>query len=64
MIDPNFVQTKLSQFVADGVLVREVIITEQGRELTVTRLQRGHDLVVDALSEVEEPAPIGAFRAD
>jgi hypothetical protein len=64
MIDPNFVQTKLSQFVADGVLFREVIITEQGRELTVTRLHREHALVQDALSEVEEPAAIGAYRVD
>jgi hypothetical protein len=53
MIDPNFVQSKLSQFVAEGVLQREVIETELGRELTVTRLTRDHPLVVDALLTVE-----------
>jgi uncharacterized LabA/DUF88 family protein len=57
MIDPNFVQAKLSQFVADGVLDREVIMTEMGRELTVTRLNRVHALVQEALIEVEEPTP-------
>lgn len=51
MIDPSFVQAKLSQFVTDNVLVREVILTEQGRELTVTRLNREHPLVADALEE-------------
>ncbi|MCC7107195.1 MAG: NYN domain-containing protein [Chloroflexi bacterium] len=54
MIDPNFVQSKLSQFVAEGVLQREVIETELGRELTVTRLNRDHPLVVDALLPVEQ----------
>jgi uncharacterized LabA/DUF88 family protein len=58
MIDPSFVQAKLSQFVTDTVLEREVIMTELGRELTVTRLNREHPLVVEALSEVEEPAAI------
>jgi uncharacterized LabA/DUF88 family protein len=58
MIDPAFVQAKLSQFVADGVLEREVIITELGRELTVTRLCRDHLLVAEALSEIQEPAAI------
>lgn len=58
MIDPNFVQAKLSQFVTDGVLEREVIVTELGRELTVTRLNREHELVKEALSEAEEPAAI------
>jgi uncharacterized LabA/DUF88 family protein len=57
MIDPNFVQAKLSQFVADGVLEREVIMTEMGRELTVTRLNRVHGLVQEALAELEEAAP-------
>jgi hypothetical protein len=57
MIDPNFVQAKLSQFVADSVLEREVIVTELGRELTVTRLNRTHPLVEEALAEIEEPAP-------
>jgi uncharacterized LabA/DUF88 family protein len=54
MIDPSFVQTKLSQFVNESVLVREVILTEQGRELTVTRLNREHPLVVDALEEADD----------
>ena len=58
MIDPNFVQQKLSQFVADGVLEREVITTELGRELTVTRLNRDHVLVAEALAEEQEPAAI------
>lgn len=58
MIDPNFVQAKLSQFVADGVLEREVIVTELGRELTVTRLNREHALVSEALAETEEPAEV------
>jgi uncharacterized LabA/DUF88 family protein len=58
MIDPNFVQPKLSQFVAEGVLEREVIMTEMGRELTVTRLNRAHPLVQEALIEVEAPTPI------
>lgn len=53
MIDPNFVQTKLSQFVAEGILQREVIQTELGRELTVTRLDRDHPLVRDALEPIE-----------
>jgi uncharacterized LabA/DUF88 family protein len=56
MIDPNFVQAKLSQFVADGILEREVIVTELGRELTVTRLNREHHLVREALAEAEEAA--------
>jgi hypothetical protein len=56
MIDPNFVQAKLSQFVADGILEREVIVTELGRELTVTRLNREHPLVREALAEAEEAA--------
>ena len=64
MIDPNFVQAKLSQFVADGILHREVIITEQGRELTVTRLQRDHPLVQEALFELPEPAIVGGQRED
>jgi len=55
MIDPNYVQAKLSQFVTDNILAREVIMTELGRELTVTRLNRDHPLVDEALSEVEEP---------
>ena len=55
MIDPNYVQAKLSQFVTDNILEREVIMTELGRELTVTRLNRDHPLVDEALSEVEEP---------
>lgn len=58
MIDPGYVQAKLSQFVADGVLEREVIITELGRELTVTRLCREHPLVSEALAEIPEPAVI------
>lgn len=58
MIDPNFVQAKLSQFVTDGVLEREVITTELGRELTVTRLNREHPLVREALAESQEPAAI------
>lgn len=58
MIDPNFVQAKLSQFVTDGVLEREVITTELGRELTVTRLNREHPLVQEALAESQEPAAI------
>lgn len=58
MIDPNFVQAKLSQFVTDGVLEREVITTELGRELTVTRLNREHPLVHEALAEAPEPAAI------
>lgn len=58
MIDPGFVQTKLSQFVSDGILHREVIMTELGRELTVTRLNREHQLVSEALIESPEPAPI------
>jgi hypothetical protein len=58
MIDPNFVQAKLSQFVAESILEREVIVTELGRELTVTRLNREHELVTEALAETEEPAAI------
>jgi uncharacterized LabA/DUF88 family protein len=58
MIDPSFVHAKLSQFVAEGVLEREVIMTELGRELTVTRLNREHELVGEALAEIEEPAAI------
>jgi uncharacterized LabA/DUF88 family protein len=58
MIDPSFVQAKLSQFVADGILEREVIMTELGRELTVTRLNRAHGLVDESLAEIEEPAAI------
>jgi uncharacterized LabA/DUF88 family protein len=58
MIDPNYVQAKLSQFVAENILQREVIMTELGRELTVTRLNRDHPLVQEALIEIEEPATI------
>jgi uncharacterized LabA/DUF88 family protein len=58
MIDPNYVQAKLSQFVAENVLEREVIMTEMGRELTVTRLNRENSLVQEALIEIDEPAPI------
>jgi uncharacterized LabA/DUF88 family protein len=57
MIDPSFVQAKLSHFVAENVLEREVILTELGRELTVTRLNRAHPLVLEALAEAAEPAP-------
>lgn len=56
LIDPNFVQSKLSQFVTDGILEREVIQTELGRELTVTRLNREHALVGESLAEIGEPA--------
>jgi uncharacterized LabA/DUF88 family protein len=58
MIDPNYVQAKLSQFVAENILQREVILTELGRELTVTRLNRDHPLVQEALIEIQEPAAI------
>ena len=58
MIDPNYVQAKLSQFVTDGVLEREVIMTELGRELTVTRLSREHPLVQEALAEIPEPVTV------
>jgi hypothetical protein len=34
-----------------------VIMTEMGRELTVTRLNRVHGLVQEALAELEEAAP-------
>jgi hypothetical protein len=39
-------------------LEREVITTELGRELTVTRLNREHPLVQEALAESQEPAAI------
>jgi hypothetical protein len=58
MIDPTYVQAKLSQFVSDNVLEREVILTELGRELTVTRLNRDHPLVQEALAEAEQTAAI------
>ena len=53
MIDPDFVQSKLSQFVTEGVLEREVIQSELGRELTVTRLDRAHPLVCEALEDLD-----------
>jgi hypothetical protein len=56
MIDPNYVQAKLSQLVAENVLERQVIMTELGRELTVTRLNREHLLVQEALVEYEQSA--------
>src|SRR6266536_1375136 len=52
MIDPGFVQTRLSQLVAENILEREVILTELGRELTVTRLNRQHPRVCEALAEI------------
>lgn len=58
MIDPTFVQAKLSQFVSEGILEREVITTELGRELTVTRLNRQHPLVQEALAESQEAVPV------
>lgn len=56
LIDPNFVQAKLSQFVTENVLQRQVLTIELDRELTVTRLNRNHPLVSEALAQSEPVA--------
>lgn len=63
IIPPNLVEGKLSEFVRRNILVREAVVTAEGKPLTTTTLNRQHPLVQQVLgtSEVREPAGVSAL---
>lgn len=65
IIPPNLVEGKLSEFVRRGILVREAVVTAEGKPLTTTTLNREHPLVQSALLAAEAGAgPTAAAGAD
>ncbi len=60
VIAPNLVEGKLSEFVRRGILIREPVMTPEGKPLTTTMLNRSHPLVEAALAAV----PVGEAAGD
>ena len=52
VVDPNFAQSALSNFVDRGVLVQEVVTLEDGQNIKATRLNPEDPLVKEALGKV------------
>lgn len=51
LIDPNVVDGKLNEFVERGILVQEMVELPDGRSLRLTKLDRDHPLVLEALED-------------
>lgn len=49
LIKPQFVENKLSQFVASGILVQRLVDLDDGRQVKTTQLDRTHPAVMQAL---------------
>jgi uncharacterized LabA/DUF88 family protein len=58
IISPLLVQAKLNNLVADGVLAQNMVQLDDDREIRVTRLDRDHPTVIEALGPPPPPRPL------
>lgn len=51
LIDPNVVDGKMNEFVERGILTQEMVDLPDGRSLRLTKLDRSHEMVEEALED-------------